>query len=86
MESPSKDRQSLPSLGGTLGFGEVAEEPMCTVCNKHFATQALYDSHLPGHTHRTRLQQLGVGGLFGCAPLYQHIGTLLEPVQPRETE
>ena len=114
-ESPEKTRAPLPSLGGTLGFGDPPAEPFCVCCNKHFATQDLCErpilkctashqsttnamndadatpvhtdsAHLSGQTHRAALQRMGRGGLFGCEKHYAHISTLLEPVQPRESE
>ena len=51
------------------------------------ATPVHTDSaHLSGQTHRAALQRMGRGGLFGCEKHYAHISTLLEPVQPRESE
>ena len=86
------DGALLPSLGGTLGFGDV--EPTgagwCEVCNKHFATRSLYDNHLNGHTHKSNIAKLCSGGLQpggGLHPiLSQRITTLLDPVQPRQTD
>ena len=81
VDSPTK--APLPSLGGTLGFGEVEEEKFCTACNVKFATRALYDSHLPGATHKAALAAMGHGRLGGCEQHYSYIATLLEPVQDR---
>ena len=78
--------QILPSLGGTLGFGETQLEPFCVACAKRFPTQQSYQSHLPGATHRTALQQMGRGPLFGCEKLYAHIDMLLEPVKIRQLD
>ena len=93
-ESPKKEL--LPSLGGTLGFGDVAlveyaevklkEEPYCTITNKSFASRELFDGRLNGHTYKAALKKKAQPGLFGCGPLYEHIYKTLEPIQPRETE
>ena len=86
---PSPDRRRsdalLPSLGGTLGFGEPATEPFCDVCNRGFATPELYALHLPGATHKMCLAKMGTRTLFGCGDHYAHISKLLEPVKPRQT-
>ena len=91
--SPSKT--PLPSLGGTLGFGDftelhnhnlnvrLKEEPLCVLCNRRFATRELFDSHLDGFTHKTSMQKLCKGGLGGCSELLEHITKTLEPIQPR---
>ena len=83
-------RATLPSLGGTLGFGEVVSSPFCTVCKKHFATQSLYDTHLNGHTHKAALSAIATGGLQRGGGLHpqmgQRIADLLEPVQLRQTD
>ena len=94
--SPSKDKAVvLPSLGGTLGFGEVTtcdgfqvrrlEEPFCVLCNRHYVSQHLFDSHLDGFTHKEALKRRVKPGLFGCGELYEHISKTLEPIQKRST-
>ena len=91
--SPSKT--PLPSLGGTLGFGDftelcnsnlnvrLKEEPFCVLCNQHFARRELFDSHLDGFTHKASMQKLVRGGLGGCSDLLEHITKTLEPIQNR---
>jgi len=85
----------LPSLGGTLGFGDftepcnhnlnvrLKEEPFCELCNRHFCNRELFDSHLDGFTHKQSMQKLVKGGLGGCSDLLAHITKTLEPIQPR---
>ena len=74
-------------LGGTLGFGGPEEDPYCEVCKKHFATLALYDTHLAGHTHKAALCRMCPGGLQlggGLHPsMTEKIEKLLTPVQMR---
>ena len=83
MDSPTKEA-TLPSLGGTLGFGEaLSGQTTCTVCGGKFASASLYDSHLTGLTHKAALQKMGFGKLGGCEEHYAHISTLLEPVKDR---
>ena len=93
--SRGKEKAPLPSLGGTLGFGDITEsynhdmsirlkeEPFCVLCNRHFVSRELFDSHLDGFTHKTSMQKLCKGGLGGCGALLDHITKTLEPVQPR---
>jgi len=79
----------LPSLGGTLGFGDTSvteAEPYCEHCKKYFANRELYNSHLPGSTHRMNIAALHTGKLFGTGKMFAHIDKLLEPVQLREVE
>ena len=83
MASPSKEPVLLPSLGGTLGFGEAPTEVRCDVCNKVFVTLNLYDKHLSGQTHKAALQKIGFGRLGGCEQHYSHIEKILTPVKPR---
>ena len=84
----SPEKFTLPSLGGTLGFGEPLSIFFCTACQKEFCTQELYAAHLPGHTHREALSKMGMGGLQpggGLHPtLTARFEKLLETVQPRE--
>ena len=94
--STQKSSPVLPSLGGTLGFGDVAvvegihvrrkEEPFCVLCNRHFVTQELFDSHLDGFTHRESMKKRVQPGLFGCGSLYEHIYKTLEPIQQRAVD
>ena len=90
--SRGKEKAPLPSLGGTLGFGDITEsynhdmsirlkeEPFCVLCNRHFVSRELL-THI--WAQKTSMQKLCKGGLGGCGALLDHITKTLEPVQPR---
>ena len=92
---PSPGKAPLPSLGGTLGFGDVAvvegfdvklkEEPFCVITQKSFVSRELFDGRLSGKTYKEAMKKKVQPGLFGCGALYDHIYKTLEPIQLRAT-
>ena len=94
MPPSSPGKAPLPSLGGTLGFGDVTivegldvkqkEEPFCVICNKKFVSRELFDGRLSGKTYKEALKKKVQPGLFGCGALYEHIYKTLEPIQLRD--
>ena len=92
----SSPKKLLPSLGGTLGFGETSvvegldvklkDEPFCVICNKTFVSRELFDGRLSGKTYKEALKKKAQPGLFGCGALYEHIYKTLEPIQLRATD
>ena len=79
----SEREGALPSLGGTLGFGDITEsynhdmsirlkeEPFCAL-QPALCVRELFDSHLD-LPHKTSMQKLCKGGLGGCSALLDHI-------------